>query len=277
MMTGRGLPGRRASTRASTLVPRRVPAAKRVSAWLWTGRTNPRIGWDDRRLSTDEAPPNPADTPAEIAAELGLAGPLTPEQLASRWRNFVWRNHPDRQPATNVIAQARALLSPTPFMIERGANGPTRSFRRSRRDATFWVRRSPGVSSRWSRSRGPWLRAAFAPLRRNLARPCADCDCQLYSALPAIKSSGASLSSSSRTFARACCRRLGLLFPGRSRRPVTSCPGRLETRTAGSYHRSWRPWQAPKRAWVGNQLLGDSKPLSHGCPSRQSIVMHKIG
>ena len=49
--------------------------------------------------STDEAPPNPADTPAEIAAELGLAGSLTGDELASRWRNFVWRNHPDRQPA----------------------------------------------------------------------------------------------------------------------------------------------------------------------------------
>jgi hypothetical protein len=49
--------------------------------------------------STDEAPPDLADTPAEIAAELGLAGPVTPDQLASRWRNFVWRNHPDRRPA----------------------------------------------------------------------------------------------------------------------------------------------------------------------------------
>jgi hypothetical protein len=38
------------------------------------------------------------DTPAEIAAELGLGAPLTPAQLASRWRDFVWRNHPDRQP-----------------------------------------------------------------------------------------------------------------------------------------------------------------------------------
>ena len=47
----------------------------------------------------DEAPPNPADTPAEIAAELDLAGPLSGDELASRWRNFVWRNHPDRQPA----------------------------------------------------------------------------------------------------------------------------------------------------------------------------------
>jgi hypothetical protein len=49
--------------------------------------------------STDEAPPSPAATPAEIGAELGLGGALTGDELASRWRNFVWRNHPDRQPA----------------------------------------------------------------------------------------------------------------------------------------------------------------------------------
>jgi hypothetical protein len=47
----------------------------------------------------DEAQPDPADAAAEIAAELGLGGSLTPEQLVSGWRNFVWRNHPDRQPA----------------------------------------------------------------------------------------------------------------------------------------------------------------------------------
>jgi hypothetical protein len=40
-----------------------------------------------------------------IAEELGLGTASTPEQLASRWRDFVWRNHPDRQPA---CARARA-------------------------------------------------------------------------------------------------------------------------------------------------------------------------
>ena len=64
--------------------------------------------------STDEAPPNPADTAAEIAAELGLAGPLTPDQLASRWRNFVWRNHPDRQPLeARERANARVAIANT--------------------------------------------------------------------------------------------------------------------------------------------------------------------
>jgi hypothetical protein len=38
------------------------------------------------------------DTSIEIAAELGLGAPLTLGQLTCRWRDFVWRNHPDRQP-----------------------------------------------------------------------------------------------------------------------------------------------------------------------------------
>src|ERR1700679_3083743 len=50
-----------------------------------------------------ESPPRqPAarsgDPSAEITAELGLDAPLTLKQLTSRWRDFVWRNHPDRQP-----------------------------------------------------------------------------------------------------------------------------------------------------------------------------------
>jgi hypothetical protein len=37
------------------------------------------------------------DTSVEIATELGLGAPLTLAELTSRWRDFVWRNHPDRQ------------------------------------------------------------------------------------------------------------------------------------------------------------------------------------
>jgi hypothetical protein len=99
MTTGRGPPVDRASAGTSNLAPRRVPADQ-------LGRHAPP--------STDEAPPNPADTAAEIAAELGLAGPLTPDQLASRWRNFVWRNHPDRQPAhARRRANARVAIANT--------------------------------------------------------------------------------------------------------------------------------------------------------------------
>jgi hypothetical protein len=52
----------------------------------------------------DTAPPH-ADAPNEIADELGLAAGLTLDELASRWRSFVWRNHPDRQP---IEARERA-------------------------------------------------------------------------------------------------------------------------------------------------------------------------
>jgi hypothetical protein len=64
----------------------------------WTDEPADRPG-RQAPASADEAAASPADTPAEIAVELGLAGPLTLDQLGSRWRNFVWRNHPDRQPA----------------------------------------------------------------------------------------------------------------------------------------------------------------------------------
>jgi hypothetical protein len=52
-----------------------------------------------------EAAPRPSDTQTEIAAELGLGGILTLGQLTSRWRDFVWRHHPDRQP---IEARERA-------------------------------------------------------------------------------------------------------------------------------------------------------------------------
>jgi hypothetical protein len=45
-----------------------------------------------------EPPVRFGETSAEIATELGLGAALTLDQLTSRWRDFVWRNHPDRQP-----------------------------------------------------------------------------------------------------------------------------------------------------------------------------------
>jgi hypothetical protein len=45
-----------------------------------------------------EQPERSGETSAEIAVELGLGAPRTLDQLTARWRDFVWRNHPDRQP-----------------------------------------------------------------------------------------------------------------------------------------------------------------------------------
>lgn len=79
----------------------------------WTDEPADRLRGQASVL-TEEAAANPADTPAEIAAELGLPGPLTPDQLGFRWRNFVWRNHPDRQPAhARERANARVAIANT--------------------------------------------------------------------------------------------------------------------------------------------------------------------
>ena len=72
------------------------------------------LDWTDEPTDRPAPPPqpppregagDPGDTSAEIAMELGLGAALTLDQLASRWRSFVWRNHPDRQP---VDARERA-------------------------------------------------------------------------------------------------------------------------------------------------------------------------
>lgn len=51
----------------------------------------------------------------EIAEQLGVGATISLEEVRQRWRDFVWRNHPDRQPAderegANMrVAQANAL------------------------------------------------------------------------------------------------------------------------------------------------------------------------
>ena len=63
-------------------------------------------------VSQSEAASSRAESPDEIAAELGLDGPLTLGQLGSRWRDFVRRNHPDRQPAhARERANARVAIA----------------------------------------------------------------------------------------------------------------------------------------------------------------------
>jgi hypothetical protein len=72
------------------------------------------LDWTEEPTDPPAKPPQPppreptgrpSDMSAEIATELGLGAALTLDQLTSRWRDFVWRNHPDRQPAD---AQERA-------------------------------------------------------------------------------------------------------------------------------------------------------------------------
>lgn len=66
---------------------------------------------------------SPADTPTEIAAELGLGSRLSPSELASRWRDFVWRNHPDRQPI-EARERANARVAIANALYERARREP---------------------------------------------------------------------------------------------------------------------------------------------------------
>ena len=80
------------------------------------------LDWTDEPVSPPP-PPQPlpreparrsGDTSAEIATELGFGLALTLDQLTSRWRDFVWRNHPDRQPeAARSQANARVAIANT--------------------------------------------------------------------------------------------------------------------------------------------------------------------
>jgi hypothetical protein len=80
------------------------------------------LDWTDE-LAERSPPPQPplreparrcGDTSIEIAAELGVGAALTLDQLTSRWRDFVWRNHPDRQPeAARERANARVAIANT--------------------------------------------------------------------------------------------------------------------------------------------------------------------
>ena len=79
------------------------------------------LDWTDEPPDRSAPPPQApsgeapsADTPAEIAAEIGLGAPLTLDQLTSRWRQFLWRNHPDRQPLeARERANARVAIANT--------------------------------------------------------------------------------------------------------------------------------------------------------------------
>lgn len=52
------------------------------------------------------------DIVAAVARELGIGPGLTADALTKRWRSFVWRNHPDRQPAdARERANARVAIA----------------------------------------------------------------------------------------------------------------------------------------------------------------------
>jgi hypothetical protein len=76
------------------------------------------LDWTDEPADPTPPPQPPprqwplrsGDPSAEIATELGLGAALTLDQLTSRWHDFVWRNHPDRQPI-NAREQANTRVA----------------------------------------------------------------------------------------------------------------------------------------------------------------------
>ena len=97
------------------------------------------LDWTDEPTDPPAPPLQPSpcepagcsgDTSAEIAAELGLGTALTVDQLTSRWRDFVWRNHPDRQPLdARARANARVALANT--LYDRARRGVAKGRQRS--------------------------------------------------------------------------------------------------------------------------------------------------
>jgi hypothetical protein len=93
------------------------------------------LDWTDEPTDRPPPPPQPppreparrsGDTSAEIATELGLGAALTLDQLMSRWRDFVWRNHPDRQPEdARERANARVAIANT--LYDRARRDPAKA------------------------------------------------------------------------------------------------------------------------------------------------------
>ncbi|HXZ16008.1 MAG TPA: hypothetical protein VEH77_08585 [Roseiarcus sp.] len=73
-----------------------------------------------------EPEPTTADVAAAVARELGFKADMTRKALTERWRAFVWRNHPDRQPpqarerANLRVAVANGLYDKAVRSLRRG-------------------------------------------------------------------------------------------------------------------------------------------------------------
>ena len=77
------------------------------------------MSWTSEGDETTAHPPAPVPELAtvnpdveSIAAELGIDAAPSENQLTRRWRDFLWRNHPDRQPAhARRRANARVAIA----------------------------------------------------------------------------------------------------------------------------------------------------------------------
>jgi hypothetical protein len=84
----------------------------------WVGEPRERPTRPPAPLRRPEIAPSPADASAEIARELGVGEALMVRELERRWRSFLWRNHPDRQPP-DERARANARVAIANALYER--------------------------------------------------------------------------------------------------------------------------------------------------------------
>ena len=103
------------------------------------GQFGPIEAWDQARdwiAEPQEAAPAPAtgappsDDPDSIAAELGLSGAATPDDLNRARRRFMWNNHPDRRPdAPRELANRRVAIAN--MLVDRALDALARARRAS--------------------------------------------------------------------------------------------------------------------------------------------------
>ena len=81
------------------------------SAMAWVGATEDRAPAAPLTELAATLLPAAADAVA-VKRELGLDQQLSSKELSARWRDFLWRNHPDRLPAeSRAGANARVAMA----------------------------------------------------------------------------------------------------------------------------------------------------------------------
>ncbi len=121
---------------ASTRGPRVRGVAFGAAPGAGKARFGLALDWTDEPAERP-APPPPGEAvvrssniPPEIAAELDLQAARTLDELASRWRAFVWRNHPDRQPP-DARSQANARMAVANALYDRARRELAETLRQS--------------------------------------------------------------------------------------------------------------------------------------------------
>jgi hypothetical protein len=94
-------------------------------AMNWADEAPAPHGLAARTVSPDRGPVS-SEVADDVARELGFAAGMTAEALTKRWRSFVWRNHPDRQPA-HARERANARVAAANALYDQARRGQRRA------------------------------------------------------------------------------------------------------------------------------------------------------